>query len=351
MFVAGDKSAQITIEDKIVVAATPVEDQARSGTCWSFGVTALLESEILAKGGKAVDLSDMWIVRNIYYDKVVKYVRLHGNLNLSVGGAMHDVTECIKRYGVVPEVAYSGLNYGESRHDFAELDVVFKSYADAIISNPAGKLSAVWQRGLNMLLDNYFGARIASFEWEGVSYTPKSYAESLGLNMDDYISLCSVMHHPFYESAILELPDNWLWASAYNIPIDEMMKLMDRVLESGHSFGLAVDVTEDGFSTYGGVATIPLTQELKDQRWDYIQSRRQREFDNYITTDDHCVQIIGRAEDQDGNVYYKAKNSWGEIEPYGGYFYFSKEYLELKTILIMINQELLSSSLRRKMMN
>ncbi len=339
------KKSDLKIEDKISVKTLDVEDQAQSGTCWSFGVTSLFESEILSKGGEAEDLSDMWIVRHAYYDKVVKYVRLHGHLNLSVGGAMHDVTAAIKRYGVVPEAAYPGLNYGEKRHNFIELDKVLKSYADAIVDG--GKPTATWERGLNMILDNYFGARIASFEWEGTTYTPKTYAASLGLNMDDYVSLTSFMHHPYNQMVQLELPDNWMWEESYNLPIDELIKIMESVLEGGRSFCLAVDITEDSFLTYGGVATIPMTDELKSQRWDYIQKRRQSEFNNYTTTDDHCLHVMGLAKDQNGEVYFKAKNSWGKIAPYDGFYYFSKPYMELKTILIMVDRNLLPNSVKK----
>ncbi len=222
--------------DEISLATLGVENQAQSGTCWSFGITAVLESDIIAKGGKAVNLSDMWIVRHAYFDKVVKYVRTHGHINLSVGGAMHDVTQTIKRYGVVPEDVYPGLNYGVKSHDFTELDAVLKGYADAIIEG--GKPTAVWERGLNMLLDNYFGERIAGFKWEGseVSYTPTGYAKSLGLDMDNYISLTSFMHHPYDKPFALEVPDNWMWGESYNIPIDDLMRVIDRTLLVG-AFG------------------------------------------------------------------------------------------------------------------
>ncbi len=334
-------------QDEISLPTLGVENQAQSGTCWSFGITAVLESDIIAKGGKATNISDMWIVRHAYFDKVVKYVRMQGNLNLSVGGAMHDVTEIIKRYGVVPEEVYPGLNYGERYHNFNELDAVLKGYADAIIEG--GKPTKVWQRGLNMLLDNYFGERVAGFKWEDseVSYTPIGYAKSLGLNMDNYVSLTSYMHHPYSEMVALELPDNWMWQKAYNIPIDELMKTMDKILESGRTFGLAVDVTEDGFQTFSGVATIALSDEHKAKRWDYIQQRRQTEFDNFTTTDDHCIQVIGRATNERGEVFYKAKNSWGKLEPYDGYIYLSREYLELKTILVMVDKDVLPSSLKK----
>ncbi len=286
-------------------------------------------------------------MRHAYFDKVVKYIRLQGHLNLSVGGAMHDVTHTIKRYGIVPEVAYTGLHYGESRHDFTEIDNVLKNYADAIIAG--GKPSAVWQRGLNMILDNYFGARIATFEWEGREYTPKTYAESLGLDMDNYVSLTSYMHHPYGEMFALEVPDNWLWQKSYNMPIDELMKMMDTVLDAGRTFGLALDITEDGFKTFNGVATIPLTEEHKQQRWDSIQKRREAEFDNYTTPDDHCMQVVGRATNEYGEVFYKAKNSWGNLEPYGGYIYLSKSYLELKTLLIMVDKNILPIDIKRRL--
>lgn len=337
----------LQIEDKISVKVLDIEDQSQSGTCWSFGVTSLLESDMMAKGKEAINLSDMWIVRNIYFDKVVRYVRLHGKGNLTVGGAMHDVIEGIKRYGVVPEIAYTGLNYGSKKHDFSEIDEVIKAYADAVISTE--KPSPVWERGLNMLLDNYFGSRVASFEWKGESHTPKSYAQSLGLNMDDYVSITSFMYQPYNQFIQLELPDNWLWGEAYNIPIDELMKLMDNILDGGRSFGMAVDITEDGFSVQKGVASLELNDELKSERWDYIQRRRQAEFDNYTTTDDHCVHIVGRAEDQNGMVYYKAKNSWGVREPYDGFFYFSHPYTKLKTILIMVDRNLLPNNIKRGM--
>ncbi len=338
---------QLKIEDQISVDVLGVEDQSQSGTCWSFGVTSLFESDMMAAGREAVNLSDMWIVRNIYFDKVVKYVRLQGKGNLTVGGAMHDVVEAVKRYGIVPEMAYTGLHYGTKSHDFSEIDAVIKAYADAIIATE--RPSAVWQRGLNMLLDNYFGARIASFEWHGESFTPKSYAQSLRLNMDDYVSITSFMHEPYNQFIPLDLPDNWLWGRAYNIPIDDLMKLMDRILDGGRSFGMAVDITEDGFSLSSGVATLELNDELKSERWDYIQRRRQAEFDNYTTTDDHCVHIVGRAKDQNGEVYYKAKNSWGEREPYDGFFYFSRPYTELKSILILVDRNLLPTNIKRGM--
>ncbi len=337
----------VKLTDKISLPTLGVENQSQSGTCWSFGVTAVLESDIMAKGGKADNLSDMWIVRNIYFDKVVKYVRLHGKNGLSIGGAMHDVMECIKRYGVVPEEAYSGLEYGEKEHNFAEIDAVIKAYADAIVST--GQPSAVWERGLNVLLDNYFGARIATFEWQGKSYTPMSYAKSLGLNMDDYVSVTSFTHHPYNKFVALELPDNWLWEKAYNIPIEELMGIMDSVLDSGRSFGLAVDITENGFHTFSGVAMVASTPELKESDWGYIQRRRQFSFDRYITTDDHCLQIMGRAVDKDGNIFYKAKNSWGIIGPYNGFFYLSKEYVALKTILIMVDRNLLPSNIKKNL--
>ncbi|MFI3301986.1 MAG: C1 family peptidase [Rikenellaceae bacterium] len=337
----------VKLTDNISLPTLGVENQSQSGTCWSFGVTAVLESDIIAKGGKADNLSDMWIVRNIYFDKVVKYVRLHGKNVLSVGGAMHDVIECIKRYGVVPEEVYPGLEYG-TEYDFAEIDAVMKAYADAIIS--AERPSAVWERGLNMLLDNYFGARVASFEWHGKTYTPLSYADSMPLDMDDYVSVTSFAHHPYNKFVALELPDNWLWQQAYNIPIDELMKIMDSVLERGRSFGLAVDITESGFYPFNGVAVVEdSASELKSFDWSYIQRRRQLEFDRYITTDDHCLQIMGRATDKDGNVYYKAKNSWGKIGPYNGFFYLSKEYVAQKMILIMVDRNLLPSKIKNNL--
>lgn len=203
-----------------VIETTPVKNQNRSGTCWCYSTMTFLEAEILRAGGEAVHLSEMFAVRHAYMKKAEAYVRMHGHLNFAEGGAAHDVTEVIKEYGIVPNEVYTGMNYGTDLADFRELTPVMTAYLDAVIK--AGDttrrfLSTAWKRGFNAILDEYFGEVPETFVWKGKEYTPKSFAESLPINMDDYIDLSSFTHHPFYEQFVLEVPDNWMWGKVYKI--------------------------------------------------------------------------------------------------------------------------------------
>ncbi|MDE5906685.1 MAG: C1 family peptidase, partial [Alistipes sp.] len=340
---------------------TPVKNQNRSGTCWCFSTLSFLEGEILRAGGEPVHLSEMWIVRHTFMEKAEKYVRMHGELTFAEGGAAHDVTEGIKKYGIVPFEAYPGLNYGTDKPDFHELTPVLKAYLDAVITagDRTGKaLSTAWKRGFNALLDEYFGPMPETFRYEGKEYTPATFAESLPIDMDDYIDITSFTHHPFYETFILEVPDNWMWGAVYNLPLDEMMAVIDHALENGYPVAWGTDVSEKGFSRTGALGIIPEADldgmsGTEAERWGKLTERekeaalykfdkpgkerkitqemRQEAFDNYETTDDHGMVIVGTAQDQTGNAYYKVLNSWDSLPPYGGYYYFSRPFVEYKT--------------------
>ena len=230
--------------DLTTVPTTSVKDQHRSGTCWCYSALSFLENEILRAGGPEMDLSEMWIVRNMYFDKGVKYVRLHGHLNFAEGGAAHDVIEGIKKYGIVPQEVYPGLNYGTEKPVFGELDAALKAYLDAVIkARNNGVLTTAWQDGLNALLDTYFGVRPEKFTYEGKEYTPESFAASLPIKMDDYVDVGSFTHHPFYTEFIIEVPDNWMWGTVYNVPLEEMMAVVDNALANGYSIEWATDVS------------------------------------------------------------------------------------------------------------
>ncbi len=362
--------------DKISIPTTSVKNQFRSGTCWCFSALSYIENEIIRAGGEAMDLSEMWIVRNIYFEKAVKYVRLHGALNFAVGGAFHDVTEGIKRYGIVPQEVYEGLNYGTDKPHFNELDAVLKAYVDAIIKNPNKRLTTAWQAGLNGILDAYLGEMPEKFTYKGKEYTPQSFAESLPVKMDDFVSISSYTHHPFYSQFVIEVPDNWMWASVYNVPLEEMMACVDNALENGYSIGWASDVSEKGFSRTKAIAIVPednvdnmsgtdaerwgsMTEKERnealysfdapDKEKKITQQMRQEAFDHYETTDDHGMVIVGTAVDQSGNPYYKVKNSWGVRPPYDGYYYFSRPFVEYKTMSIMVNRNAIPQSIREKL--
>ena len=361
--------------DKKVVKTVPITNQYRSGTCWCFSTLSYLEEEIMAVGGEQMTLSQMWVVRHAYFDKAVKYVRLHGNLNFAVGGAAHDVTEMIAKYGIVPREVYTGQNYGTELPEFNEIDDVLKAYVEAIVKNGNGKLTPVWQDGLNAILDSYFGKRPETFTYKGKEYTPKSFAESLPIKMEDYIEFSSYTHHPFYSTFILEVPDNWMWHSMYNVPMGEMMQVLDAALAAGRPVAWGTDVSEKGFSRTKAIGVIPEevaknTIGSDAERWGKLsdaekqaminnlegpmkektitQEMRQEAYDNYLTTDDHGMVIVGTATDQEGNPFYKVQNSWGESGPYKGFYYFSRPFVEYKTMDIMVNKNIVPKEILKK---
>jgi bleomycin hydrolase len=364
--------------DQIILPSTPVQNQNRTGTCWSFGALSFLESEMLRLKKPETNLSEMFVVYEAYLEKASKYVRMHGNTNFGGGGAFHDVTNVIKNYGIVPEDVYRGLNYGEDKHVHGEMDVLLKDAVDAVVKNPNRKLSPVWNETIVSTLNSYLGEIPESFDYQGKSYSPQSFArEYVGLDMDDYIEITSFTHHPFYSRFILEIPDNWSWDEVYNVPLNELTEIVDYSLQKGYTVAWAADVSEKGFlSGTTGAAVIPVkkTEMMTDEerlRWeklsdsekdadiyritpdfqemDITQELRQVSFDNYQTTDDHGMHIIGTAKDQNGKEFYKVKNSWGEYNKLKGYFYASKAYLAYKTTDIMVHRDAIPPHIRKKL--
>ncbi len=355
-------------------AITPIKNQANSGTCWSFAGVSLLESELLRTGKGTFDLSEMYIVRRNYQDKADKYVRLHGHLNFAAGGSFADVVETLDAYGVIPELAYSGLLPESDRHNHTEMDKVLAGYVNALIGNRS--VSEVWSKGFNSILDTYLGEAPTSFTYNGKNYNPQSFRDFLGLKQSDFVSFTSFTHHPFYTKFPIEVPDNWRWANSYNLPIDELIEVMDKALENGYTIAWASDVSESGFSR-SGLAIIPDENAVEnagtDQaKWlglsererisdiagkvgkEYLkeksitQDMRQKAYNNYQTTDDHGMHIYGIARDQEGNKFYMVKNSWGEIGPYNGIWYVSENFVRYKTLSIVLNKAAVPSSISKK---
>ena len=357
--------------------ATSVKDQARAGTCWSWSGISFFESEMIRMGKEPIDLSAMYIVRHAYSDKATKFGRLHGSMNFAVGGAFCDVMHVIKNYGIVPMDVYKGLNYGEPNHAFGEIDDVLAGYVNAVIKNSNKKLSTAWKKGFDGILDAYLGEEPEKFEYKGKEYTPRTFAdEVVGLNMDDYVSLTSFTHHPFYSQFAIEVPDNWLWGMSYNLPIDELAQVMSNAIDNGYTFAWASDVSERGFQTsQPGVAVVPTTdtKEMSGAeiaKWEAMpkgnqtpdafrqgpapekeitQEMRQQEFDNYLTTDDHGMHVIGKAKDQNGTVYYIVKNSWNQYNKFGGYFYASEPFMKYKTMNIIVHKNAIPKDIRKKL--
>ena len=317
---------------------TPVKNQNRSGTCWSFSGVGLIEAELLRTGKGEYDLSEMFIANHSYKDKADKFVRLHGRLNFAQGGSFADVIYVFKHYGAVPGDLYKGLEYGEKTHVHGELSEIATAYVNAVIKNPDKKLSTAWKKGFDSVIDTYLGKLPETFTYQGKQYTPKSFGESLGLNFDDYVSLTSYTHHPFYSQFPLEIEDNWRWAQSYNLPIHELMEVFDHAIDNGYAIAWGSDVSEKGF-TRNGIAVAADIEALEssgsDQaRWvglsrtekeaeikklvekpckeiEVTQELRQQAYDNYQTTDDHGMLIYGIAKDQTGKKFYMVKNSWG----------------------------------------
>jgi len=359
------------------ITSSAVKNQYRSGTCWSFAGTAFLETELLRIGKGEIDLAEMFSVRYIYEHKAAQTVRWHGNLNFGMGGNFHDVLWVYKTFGMMPESAYAGLNYGEEKHVHGEMDALLDSYIKTIINNPNRKISSAWTKGFNGILDAYLGVVPETFTADDASFSPKSYAVSLGLNMDDYVEITSFNHHPFYESFVLEIPDNWMLANFYNVQLEDLLSIVENALMNGYSVGWDADVSEKGFSWKNGVALIPDEEKpeiegMESDKWLNIdekekekklyafekpvkeavvdQKARQAQFDNYKTTDDHLMLLTGIATDQRGEKFFKVKNSWSELgSPYKGYFFVSTPYVQLKTVSILVHKNAIPASIKEKL--
>ena len=359
------------------IPATPVKNQYRSSTCWSYSTIGFLEAELLRTKHDTFNLSDMFCVRKDYSEKAEMYVRFEGKHNFGGGGEAHDVMNVLKNYGMVPAEAYSGNVIGEDKPVHGEMDAVLEAMINAVVKNPNKKLTPVWRQAVDGVLDAYLGKVPEKFTYKGTEYTPMSFAGMMGLNPDEYVELTSFSHHPFYSRFILEIPDNWAMNEVYNIPLDDLLQVIHNSIDNGYTVAWGADVSEKGFSWKNGVAVVPdrnapemagmesaKWQKMSDVDKDKLlykfdkpvpekkitQEMRQLEFDNYQTTDDHGMLITGTAKDQNGNSYFLVKNSWGtEGSPYKGYFYASEPYVQLKTIDLMVNIKAIPKDIRKKL--
>jgi aminopeptidase C len=323
---------------------TEVKDQNETGTCWCFSTISFLESEAIKKGAPMdIDLSEMFVVSKSYTERAIKYIRLDGSLRFEAGSDVGDVLEVLESDGLVPNSVMPGLNYGATEHIHWELTEGLKGYLQAIVKNPNRKLSTAWLNGFNNILKAYLGEMPQKFTYNGKEYTPKSYAESLGLNKNDFISFTSFTHHPFYEKMVIDVPDNWRWTKSYNIPLDEMLEIMDYAIENGYTVGWVADMSE---KSWGDVATIP-DFEANDKQ--ITQEIRQIAYDNKETTDDHAMHVYGISKDQNGTKYYMVKNSFGNAGAYNGHNYASESYVRYKTMNILVNKAAVPAHILKKL--
>lgn len=362
--------------DEFVVPGTSVKNQAQSGTCWCFSGNGFYENEIRKATGDSVDLSEMYVVRKCYEDKADRYVRMYGATNFSPGGSVLDVPYVWATYGMMPEEAYQGLEYGEPNHAHGELQGVLEGIVKTVVKKPNRKISTAWKGAVDGVLDAYFGPVPETFTYKGKTYTPQSYAASLGISPDDYVAVTSFTHHPFYKPFVLEVADNWLWAPYQNVPLNELKAIVDNALANGYSVGWAADISEGGFKWNDGVALMPKGKDEGDltgtelSRWVKLSSKerqaekynftepveeivvtqevRQEMFDRQETTDDHGMVIVGVAHDRNGNRYYKVKNSWDTNQIYDGYLYVSEPFFLAKTVDIYVNKKAVPKDIAKK---
>ncbi|MBE98877.1 C1 family peptidase [Flavobacterium coralii] len=338
--------------DVINIENTPVKNQGSSGTCWSYSANSFLESEMIRMGKEPVEISQIYTARNAYIEKGKNYVRMHGAIALGDGGALHDVINMYKKYGALPREAYTGLNYGTENNKFAEMASINEGLLAAVVKNPNGELSPAWEKAYTAVIDSYLGEVPQNFTYKGKKYTPQTFAkEVIGINADDYVEISSLKEHPYYEKFVLMVPDNWSLDMVYNVKMNELTDIIDNALKKGYTVGWAGDVSEKGFSWKNGVAYVPakefkdMTAEEKEnifkgpqKEMEITEDMRQKAFDNYNTTDDHGMHIVGLSKDQNGKEYYIIKNSWGASNDYQGYMYMSKNFVKYKTTAILLHK-------------
>lgn len=342
---------------------TPVKNQYKSGTCWIFSTHSFLESELLRMGKGEYDLSEMFIARAGYIQKAENYIHRQGATSFGQGAENHDVLNIIGEYGIVPQSVYSGFPQGQDKPIHGEIESVLKAICDAMIKVPDGRLSPRWRSVYMGALDGYFGTPPSNFQYGGKNYNPKSFAQDLGINPSNYIALTSFSHHPFYKPFILEMSDNWSQGQFMNLPVDEMISVVDHAVKNGFTVLWSTDVSEKTFSAKNGLALNPvqayedMDEADRDSLWKrpgnekYVsQEERQTGFDNLSTTDDHGMHIVGLVKDQNGTEYYLVKNSWGTDvnKKTGGYLYASKAYFRNKTMSVMVHKDAVPKEISKK---
>ena len=364
---------------------TSVKDQSRSGTCWAYSTIGFVESEVIRINGitdesKYPDFSEFFVVSHSYADRAEKYVRLDGNLTFGAGSEADDVLHVIADYGIVPQAEMTGMNYGTAKPAQSELDAVLKAYVEAVAENPNKTLTTAWQKGFQGILDAYLGEYPQTFTVDGVEYTPESYRDALGFKPEEYVTISSFTHHPFYTWFQLEVCDNWRWDSVYNVPVDEFMEILDNALANGYTAAWGADVSEPGFTRNGLAILVDVTATNNtgsdQERWvgkaddkkaaatkkkdskkkavnnvvekPVSQESRQLQFDNKTITDDHGMQIYGIARDQWGNKYYMVKNSWGKAGKYEGIWYASEAFVRAQSMDIIIHRSALPEGYAEK---
>lgn len=355
--------AKFVFTKGIDLERTSVKAQGSSGTCWSYSTNSFLESEMIRAGKQPVELAQIYSARNVYLEKADAYIRMHGSVSWGDGGSCHDVINMFDKYGAMPQSEFTGLNYGMSKNKFAEMQAVLQAMLDALVKNPNGKLSPNWKKAFTAVMDSYLGEVPETFKWKGKTYTPQSFAdEVVGLDASNYVELSSFTDKPYYKKTMLMVPDNWSFDKVYNVKMRDMTDIIDYALSKGYTVSWATDVSEKSFSWKNGVAYVPekdyddMSDTEKKEMFNgpmpervITPAMRQQAFNNYSTTDDHGMHIVGTATDQKGREYYVVKNSWGTTNDYKGYLYVTKAYVQYKTTAFLLNKNGIPPLLKERM--
>ena len=357
---------------------TSIKEQNRSGTCWDYSTLSFFEAEILKATGKTYDLDESFVANKTYMERAIQVVRYHGDCQFAQGGSAEDVLATMKTHGIIPQgiMPFPGSLYGDSLNNFNEFFSVLEPYVAAVAKSDAKKISNAWKGGLQGILDAYLGKCPEKFTYEGKEYTPKTFVKSLGIDLNDYVSITSYTHHPFYTAFAVEVQDNWRFPLSYNLPMDEMMQVIDNAIEQGYTVAWGGDVSEPGFTRQGLAYAVDakqaqslagsdmakwlkLTADKKRSIIDSLgykvpevvatQEMRQERFDNWELTDDHGMLIFGTAKDQAGKEYYMVKNSWGETGAYKGIWYMTKTFIAANTMDFLINKNAIPANIRKKL--
>mgnify|MGYP000894736736 FL=1 len=359
---ASDNSKEgFKFTEVINLGKTSIKDQGSSGTCWSYSGNSFLESEMIRMGKDPVEISQIYTARNTYLEKAKNFVRLHGKQAQGDGGQLHDVLTIFKKYGAVPYEVYTGLPDGQTRNNFSEMSPILQSITQSVAESK--KPTKNWLKAFTGAMDSYLGEVPESFQYKGKTYTPRTFADQvIGINPDEYVAISSFEEHPYYKPFVLLIPDNWSFNSFYNVKINDLTDIIDRALEKGFTVAWATDVSEKTFSWKNGVAFVPekpiekMNKEEVDQLFNgpkpeakVTADQRQEAFDNYETTDDHGMHIVGIVKDQTGKEYYIVKNSWGLTNDYQGYMYATKEFVRYKTISLMLHKNGLDKNIQQQL--
>ena len=345
----------------INLGRTSIKDQGSSGTCWSYSGNSFLESEMIRMGKDPVEISQIYTARNTYVEKAKNFVRLHGKQAQGDGGQLHDVLTIFRKYGAVPYEVYTGLPEGQTRNNFSEMSPILQSITESVAKSK--KPTANWLKAFTGAMDSYLGEVPENFQYKGKTYTPRTFADQvIGINPDDYVGISSFEEHELYKPFVLLIPDNWSFESFYNVKINDLTDIIDHALSKGYTVAWATDVSEKTFSWKNGVAFVPekpiekMTKEEVDNLFNgpkpeakITAQQRQAAFDNYETTDDHGMHIVGLVKDQTGKEYYIVKNSWGATNDYQGYMYATKEFVRYKTISLMLHKKALDKNMQKQL--